>query len=110
MSNRERRDIGPAIHAALLERLNKHRKRFPSIRSFAIHCGIDPSIPSRWKTGTTPSLVTYLLLFNELDQLDLDKAEEKTRAAAKAAEEARWAKAADRLTVTPGEEPDGFGA
>lgn len=72
MSNRSRRDVGPAIYGLLVRRLAAHSERFPSMRSFAIHCGVDPSIPSRWRTGTTPSLVTYLALFDELDQLDMD--------------------------------------
>lgn len=72
--NRTRRDIGPAVYAQLTTRLARHADRFPSLRAFAIHCGVDPSIPSRWRTGTTPSLVTYLALWDELDQLDVDAA------------------------------------
>lgn len=72
MIHRTRRDIGPAIYDLLLRRLRPHAERFPSLRSFSLHCGVDPSIPSRWRTGTTPSLVTYLASFDELDQHDMD--------------------------------------
>ena len=68
---RDRKDLGPQVHAALTSRAQRHGL---TLNAICVRVGLGPSVATRWKTrGATPSLGTYLLLTHELDQLDLDK-------------------------------------
>ena len=69
---RDRRDIGPAVFKGIEHRLVPHAERFPTLASFCGHVGIDQSVLTRWRAGSTPSMATYLDISEELDQLDRD--------------------------------------
>lgn len=64
--------LGPQMYAVLVNRLVMHDMT-PS--AFAVRCGINPSILSRWKHGASPSLRSYLQVMTELDQMDEDVAQ-----------------------------------
>lgn len=69
-NNRQRRDVGPAVH----ERLEARAGAIGiTIHGLCRRVGLDPSVANRWKRGATPSLVTYLLLDDELTQMELDQ-------------------------------------
>jgi hypothetical protein len=65
-------NLGPQVFAVVMNRLAQHDMT-PS--AFAVRCGINPSILSRWKHGASPSLKLYLQVMTELDQMDHDKGE-----------------------------------
>lgn len=69
---RARRDIGPTVLKDIERRLLPHAERFPTLASFCTHVGIDQSVLTRWRAGSTPGMATYLDIIGELDQLDQD--------------------------------------
>lgn len=71
---RARRDVGPTIYAALVERCAAVGT---TITGLCHRIGLHPSVVSRWKRGATPSLAVWLDLDAELAQVEQDYREEE---------------------------------
>jgi hypothetical protein len=67
MGGEKRTDIGPRVFARIEERAARLGL---TVHRLATLVGMDPSVPHRWKGGTTPSLRTYLDLETALDRLE----------------------------------------
>ncbi len=74
---RRNRTIGPEVYADLEARC---QALGVTIHGVSLKIGMDPSVPHRWRTGTTPSLATYLPLERAIRHLEAAARAEATDA------------------------------